>query len=266
MTRVKRGNREPLWALAAGCVPDVDPWDIPRVAFAGGFTSCGMWVDPKTNWQGDALAKTRRTLDETGVELVDVEACFLDGTDQLSDHHKALIDAGLALNARNALIVVAEGAGPGAQAQFQSLCERAGDNLRVCLEFGEFTAIKSLAAARDFISGIDHPAAGILIDLMHINRSGEALPDLAESIFPYVQGCDFWQSSAAKTGRDYIVAALDERTCLGEGEANAAHIKALCQAPIDVSLEIRSKPLRDAFPDPVERARQIYTRCQRKAE
>ena len=28
---------EPLWALAAGCVPDVMPWEIPLIAKKGGF-------------------------------------------------------------------------------------------------------------------------------------------------------------------------------------------------------------------------------------
>ena len=49
----------PLWALAAGCVPDAAPCDIPRIAAAAGFRSSGMWVDPKTTWGRDALAKTQ---------------------------------------------------------------------------------------------------------------------------------------------------------------------------------------------------------------
>ena len=34
---------------------------------------------------------------------------------------------------------------------------------------------------------------------MHINRSNEELPELNNSIYPYVQGCDFWQSSKTLT-------------------------------------------------------------------
>ncbi|HAJ29028.1 MAG TPA: hypothetical protein DCL32_02535, partial [Gammaproteobacteria bacterium] len=118
-------------------------------------------------------------------------------------------------------------------------CERAGDGLRVCLEFGEFTQIKSLQAANAFIDAVDHPSAGILIDLMHIARSKEALPDLTASRFPYVQACDFLQSSTAMTGRDYIQAAVDDRYCLGEGEAEASRIDLVRRSDLDISLEIR---------------------------
>ncbi|MGV0033403.1 MAG: hypothetical protein ACNYPE_00020 [Candidatus Azotimanducaceae bacterium WSBS_2022_MAG_OTU7] len=41
-------NTEPMWALAAGCVPDAMPWDIPRIAQKAGFLSSGMWVEPET--------------------------------------------------------------------------------------------------------------------------------------------------------------------------------------------------------------------------
>ncbi len=256
---------DPLWAMAAGCVPDVEPWEIPRIARQGGFDACGMWVDPNATWDASALHKTRQAIDDTGVQLVDVEAGWLDAGDTATDDHKVLIEAGLELGARNVLMVCRNAERSEAIAQFNAVCELAGDAIRVCLEFGEFTEVKSLEDASGFISHVPHPAAGILVDLMHLNRSGDALPDLSERLFPYVQACDFWQSSVAKTGMDYIVAAVDERCCLGEGEAPLENITRVCEADIDVSLEIRSKDLREQFTDPVERARQILARCERRA-
>lgn len=254
---------DPLWAMAAGCVPDADPWDLPRIAGEAGFSSSGMWVDPKTTWQGDALAKTRRALGETGIRLVDVEAGWLEQGDRASDDQKILIDAGLELGARNVLIVSRHPDRSAAISQFRELCEIAGDDIRVCLEFGEFTEVKTLASAQSFVADVDHPTAGILIDLMHLNRAGDALPRLPDTLFPYIQACDFWQASVDKTGMDYIIAAVDERCCLGEGEGDAGRVEKVVEAAVDVSLEIRSKPLRDAFPDPVERAKEIYRRCRR---
>lgn len=256
---------EPLWALAAGCVPDVDPWEIPRIAQAAGFASCGMWVDPKTTWQGDALAKVTAVLAETGMKLVDVEACWLEGGREPSPDQALLVEVGLALGAPNVLVVSRHDDLEASIQQFRGLCELAGEKLRVNLEFGEFTSIKSLAAARSFIEAVDHPAAGILIDLMHLNRAGEPLPPLDDPLYSYVQACDFLASSGRMTGLDYISAAVDGRCCLGEGEARSGDIEAVCRSDKDVSLEIRSKDLRDQFPDPVERARQIYARCRRAA-
>jgi len=253
----------PLWALAAGCVPDAAPWDIPRIAAAAGFHSSGMWVDPKTTWDRDALSKTQQSLNDTGITLVDVEVVWLEGAHQATDTQKLILDVGLTLGARNVLVVSRHEDYDASIDQFRALCERVGDGLRVCLEFGEFTQIKSLQAASAFIAAVDHPAAGILIDLMHLARSGEALPDLTESRFPYVQACDFLQSSRLMTGRDYIQAAIDDRCCLGEGDAAVARINTVRHAKVDVSLEIRSRALRAAFPDPFQRAQAIFNRCLR---
>ncbi len=254
----------PLWALAAGCVPDAAPWDIPRIAAAAGFRSSGMWVDPKTTWGSDALAKTQQALIDTGIALVDVEVAWLEGNDRVTDTQKLIVDVGLALGARNLLVVSRHEDYNASIDQFRDVCARAGDGLRVCLEFGEFTQIKSLQAANAFIDAVDHPSAGILVDLMHLARSKEPLPDLTGPRFPYVQACDFLQSSSAMTGRDYIKAAVDDRYCLGEGEADASRMRLVRQSNLDVSLEIRSRVLRETFPDPVQRAQAIFNRCVRE--
>ena len=254
---------EPLWALAAGCVPDAKPWDIPRIAFEAGFLSSGMWVDPKTTWGPDALIKTRRALRDTGISLVDVEVGWLEPGDGAEDTHKLLVDVALDLGARNLLMVSRHTDLEASISQFRAICDRAEEGLRVCLEFGEFTSIKSLGHAKEFISKVDHPNAGILIDLMHLNRSGEALPDLDDLRFPYVQSCDFYQSSASMSGRDYIMAAVDDRCCLGEGEGRLGDLVGVAHSGKDVSLEIRSKRLREHFPDPWARGVEIFQKCQR---
>lgn len=254
---------KPLWALAAGCVPDALPWDIPRIAHDAGFLSSGMWVDPKTTWGADALMKTRSALSDTGIQLVDVEVGWLEEAAAAGEAHKLLVDVALELGARNLLIVSRHPDLEASIRQFREICDRANAGLRVCLEFGEFTSIKSLSAAKEFIRKVDHPRAGILIDLMHLNRSGEALPDLDDARFPYIQACDFYQASAGMTGRDYIRAAVDDRCCLGEGEGRLGDIIGVAHSGKDVSLEIRSKALRTRFSDPWDRGAEIFKNCQR---
>ena len=124
---------------------------------------------------------------------------------------------------------------------------------------------QALAAALEFVAAVDHAAAGVLIDLMHLNRCGEPLPSLDAGEFSYVQACDFFHASATLTGDAYIEAAVDGRCPLGEGEARKPDIEAVCRSSLDVSLEIRSKALRDACPDVVERAARIFARCKRAA-
>jgi len=256
-------DTQPMWALAAGCVPDAMPWDIPRIARKAGFLSSGMWVEPATTWSKDALSKTRLSLAETGISLVDVEVIWLEGGCQASDEHKLIVDVGLELGARNVLVVSRHRDPAASVDQFRDICERAGDGIRICLEFGEFTNIKNLDAALSFIESVNHPTAGILIDLMHINRAGNTLPDLDSPLFPYLQACDFYQDSSKMSGTDYITAAVDGRCCLGEGEARSEDLELICQSGKDVSLEIRSKDLRNRFPDPFARGEEIFNRCSR---
>ena len=250
--------------MAAGCVPDALPWDIPLIAHQAGFQSSGMWVDANTTWDKNALNKTKDSLKKTEIQLIDVEVTWLEGDDNLNDSQKLIIDVGLELSAKNILVVNRHNDNDKALNQFYKMCEYADKNIRVCLEFGEFTTVKSLRKAIDFVNKINHPVAGILIDLMHINRSKENIPDLNNPIFSYIQGCDFYQSSKKLTGDNYIMAAIDDRCCLGHGEAIKEEIVKMCKSNLDVSLEIRSKDLRDKFPDPYKRASYIFKNCIRE--
>ena len=154
--------------MAAGCIPDALPWDIPLIAHRAGFQSSGMWVDPNTTWDKNALNKTRDSLKKTEIQLIDVEVTWLENDDTLNDNHKLIIDVGLELSAKNILVVNRHNDYDKALNQFYKMCEYADNNIRICLEFGEFTTVKSLSKAIDFVNTINHPVAGILIDLMHI--------------------------------------------------------------------------------------------------
>ena len=252
-----------LWALASGCVPEALPGEIPKIASQAGFESSGMWVDPDTSWKGNALKKTKKAIYETGIELIDVEVVWLEKSNKINDKQKLILDVGLELEARNILIVSRHDNYEDSISQFRDICEWAGNNIKVCLEFGEFTKIKTLEESKKFIKLVDHNSAGILIDLMHLNRSGEEMPNIEDNIFPYIQGCDFYQNSSSMTGMHYIEAALDSRCCLGEGEAKNSDISYICNSSKDISLEIRSLDLRESYPDLNLRAKEIFRRCIR---
>ena len=256
-------EKKPLWAMAAGCVPDALPWDIPLIAYQAGFQSSGMWLDTNTTWNKNALKKTKESLNNTKIQLIDIEVTWLENDENLSDNHKLIIDVGLELSAKNILVVNRHDNYDKSLSQFYKMCEYADKDIKVCLEFGEFTKIKSLDKAINFINTVNHPTAAILIDLMHINRSNEKIPDLNDPIFSYIQGCDFYQSSKKLSGDNYIKAAIDDRCCLGQGEAIKSEIIKMCKSNADVSLEIRSKELRDKFPDPFKRASYIFKNCIR---
>ena len=80
--------------MAAGCVPDALPWDIPLIAHQAGFQSSGMWLDTNTTWDNNALSNTKESLEKTKIQLIDIEVTWLENDDILSDNHKLIIDVG----------------------------------------------------------------------------------------------------------------------------------------------------------------------------
>ena len=143
-------------AMAAGCVPDALPWDIPLIAHQAGFQSSGMWLDTNTTWDNNALSKTKESLEKTKIQLIDIEVTWLENDDILSDNHKLIIDVGLELSAKNILVVNRHDDHDKALSQFYKMCEYAKENIRVCLEFGEFTNTKSLDSAINFITAVSY--------------------------------------------------------------------------------------------------------------
>src|SRR6478752_6609301 len=75
--------------------------------------------------------------------------------------------------------------------EFAALCERAGTDLTVALEFMPYSGVPDLATAWRIVQGV--PNAGLIIDGWHWARAGQQVADLldvpAERIVP-VQLCD----------------------------------------------------------------------------
>ena len=157
------------------CIRD-RPWDIPLIAHKAGFQSSGMWVDENTSWDKKALYKTKESLEKTELQLIDVEVTWLENDERLNDSHKLIIDVGLELSAKNILVVNRHNDYDKALNQFYKMCEYANKNIKVCLEFGEFTNVKSLSKSIYFVNTINHPVAGILIDLMPVSYTHLTLP------------------------------------------------------------------------------------------
>lgn len=264
-------DKLPLWALASGCIPEVRPQDMPAIVGEAGFNSCGLWIDPDTSWNSSALRQTRQAIANSGISVLDVEVVWIADGVKPTDKHLSIIEAGAELDARNVLIITRhkdEQAAVDIFSMLSEACAKAG--LNAALEFGEFSQVKTLPHALDFISKVNQPSAKILIDTMHLHRSlsesptdaMELIKKHASEMFPYVQLCDVPDEIASLRGDAYLRAALDDRSCLGEGDLDIGSVQSALPPGIDVSLEIRSKAMRDYFPDPLERAKTIYKRCQ----
>lgn len=240
-----------LVSLAAGTVLDIDPARTIDVAAAAGFGAAGVWFDPATWTTATAKAVAAR-LDDTGLVALDVEPVILGRGHDPGDE---LIDAAAELGARHVLVASMAPDRAAVIERFGALCDRAAPaGITVVLEFLPIFAVATLADAVGIVQEAARTNGGVLVDTLHLARSGGSPDDLTAvaALLPYVQIADA-PSTPAMSLRDE---ALHGRLLPGEGDLPlAATLAAVPSVPL--SVELRSRPLMVAYPDPLERAKAV---------
>jgi sugar phosphate isomerase/epimerase len=247
-------------ALASGVLPEFGPVETVKAAITGGFDAVGLWVEPES-WTADTRREVKAVLSGSGLNLLDVEVIWLK-PDSDMDEHRRTIDIGMELGAKNVLCVSSDPDMGATAARLALLCEHAEPTgLRVALEFGIFTEVKNLRMAMKILDIVAHPLRAVLIDPIHVDRSGTSAIEIAavpEALLPYAQFCD----APAKRPNpeifdDVITDAIDLREQCGAGGLDLVSIYNVLPRAIPLSIELRSKALRDSFADPGARAKAV---------
>ena len=248
-------------SLAAGVLADREAADVAAAAVESGFRNVGFTVKP---WGDHVTRQLRSTLEPSAVRVLDVEVVRIAPDGSVSDDDRHIVDVGGTLGAENVLII-SNCADVAATADaLAGLAEQAaGYGMRACLEFMRFTKVPTLASAREVLRRAAHPAAGLLIDTLHLARTGELdeVREVAGEHLPYAQFCD----GLATCGDDdaaLIADALDDRSPPGDGELPLSHMLDALPEGIPLSLEVRSRVLRETYPDPVARATHLLERTR----
>jgi sugar phosphate isomerase/epimerase len=255
-----------LLSLAAGVLPEFAPEQIVRAAAEAGYAATGIWCDMAT-WTDATTRAVAQQLRSGALQALDIEVIWIRPGREVTDAARRLIDVGGTLGARNVLIVSANPNLADTKTQFAKLCEHASSaGMRAVLEFLMIAEIKTLAQAVEVVTDVGHPAGGVLIDALHLTRCGATAADVARAspaLFPYAQLCDAQAQLLNTDYNTYLVDALDGRCAPGEGELPLRELLAALPANLPLSLEVRSKHYRDAYPDPVERARAVLAATKR---
>lgn len=188
-------------SLANLTMVDARPDDLIAAALAGGFNAVGLRIragnplpmPEEIVGRPDVIRRIRSRLQDAGLQLLDCEAlAILPGTD-VADFEPAL-DAAADLGARG---VNATGCDPDLERTvdvFASLCEGAhARGLRVALEFLPYRSVRTLQDAQHVIARAGVSNAGVLVDALHLSRSGGDPQDLAqlpEGAVSHAQVCD----------------------------------------------------------------------------
>jgi sugar phosphate isomerase/epimerase len=253
-------------SLASGVVPEFGPVETIHAAAAGGFDAVGLWVEPE-QWTAQTTIDCRTALGDTGLELLDVEVIWIKPDSDMATL-KAVIDIGAELGAKNVLCVASDPDMGANTARLAELCRHAeGSGMRVALEFGIFTEVKNLRQAMAVLDSVAHPLRALLIDPIHVDRSGTTAADIAavpRNLLPYAQFCD---APARRPDPDnfdeVIIDAIDLREQCGAGGLSLKAMYDALPANIPLSIELRSKALRDGYPDAGERAKVVAAATRR---
>ena len=205
-------------------------------------------------------------LDATGLIPLDIEPVILGrGTDP----GDAVVDTAAELGVRHVLVA----SGPASRAavveRYGELCRRAEPaGVRIVLEFLPIFTIATLGDALGVVQEVDSPSAGVLVDTLHLARSGGGPADLVEvpaELLPYLQLADAADRLDDPTPARLRDEALHGRLLPGQGELPLG--ETLVRVPdVPVSVELRSQALMQAFPDPTDRARAVLAATQRVLE
>lgn len=245
-------------SFASGIVPEFGPVDTIRAAAAGGFDAVGLWIET-ANWTASLFRETRAALADTGLPLLDVEVIWLKPDSSIDDHRRT-IDIGAELGAANVLCVSSDPDHGATADRLATLCRHAeGSSMRVAIEYGVFTEVKNLATALSILDRVAHPLRALLLDPIHIDRSGgsfDALAAIDPALLPYAQICDAPAERPDPDNFDAVfIDACDLRAQCGEGGLPLDRFYRALPAGIPLSVELRSKALYDNYPDPNDRAR-----------
>ena len=249
-----------LISLAAGIMPEATPAQLIECAAASDFDFGGMWIE-KDSWTPATTRAIRQQARDAGVQLLDCEvAWIMPGPPDpwLTD----LVDIAAELGARNLLCVSSDPDMAATTAKFQAMVDRAkGTGVRVNLEFGIFTEVKSIHMARAILEQVEGEAKALLVDTLHWARSGGTADDLAaipRAWLTYCQPCDAPAEGPDVTNFDAIIDdAINRRIPLGQGGLPLAAMVDALPDTLPMAIEERSAVLRDAFPDLKERACEV---------
>lgn len=188
-------------SLAHLTVLDADPVALIEAGRAGGFDAVGLRFVPPLATDtmvpvvGDLPLQRRikGALRGTGLRMLDIEAVWLQPETNVPSLRPAL-DLGADLGARYVLTVGFDPEPARLADSFGAFCNLAAScGLRTMLEFIPYATVATLTDAHALIQDVRPVDAGLLVDALHLSRSGGHPDDIAgydPALFSYIHLCD----------------------------------------------------------------------------
>ncbi len=191
------------------------------------------------------MRETKARLKDTGVEVWDIEVARMDPErDHL--HYQDFLEAGAELGARHVITQLPDPDRERAVQRFAALCDMAKPlGLTLDLEFVSWAAVPSLEVAADIVRKANRTNAGILVDMLHFDRSNSSqvlLKSLPREWFTWAHVCDA-PGEHPTTLEGLIHNGRRERFFPGDGGIDVKGILACMPDNIVYALEIPNEAL-----------------------
>ncbi|HEX3247565.1 MAG TPA: TIM barrel protein, partial [Chloroflexota bacterium] len=203
----------------------------------------------------ELMLETRKRLNDTGLQVLDVEAIWVDASINVSDYER-LFEAAASLGARYAVAMIHDPDETHGTGSFAALCELAAPyGVTVNLELAKYSAVTSIDQAARVVHSCASRNAAVLIDTLHFARAGGAASDIRahrESLAQYIQIADAPKTPPADVSL-YRDEALNWRLDPGAGDLPLAEMLGILPADTPLSVESPNRKLDHL--SAVERAR-----------
>ena len=241
-----------LRSIAYLTVNGADPVDEIEAASAAGLDAVGLRVSSPAGLQlahavlgqPNRIRDIRAALDRTGVRVLDTELVTMTAGTRVADVLPVLeISAEL-----GATFLQATSEDPDwsrALNTFGEICDQANRfGLKIAFEFMQWRAVKSIEDVTRFLTGAGQPNAGIVLDMLHLSRSGgspQAVAKVPPKFLFYVQLCDA-TSELPATDQELIAEARGGRLYPGEGTLWLDQVFDVLPDDIGISIEVPPGP------------------------
>jgi sugar phosphate isomerase/epimerase len=252
------------------------PLQLIDHAAEAGFTHIGMRVIPPTadariaSPVEDPALRTPilRRLGDAGLEVLDIEALWLSAEFDPAPVERAFA-FGVEMGARYAIVAGNDPDHDRLLRHLDAVCQLgASFGIKILLEFIPYTQVRTIWDAANCLAIIDRPNTGILVDALHLSRSGGSIADVVANLsrVQFLHLCDAPASTPQSTEllRDE---ARRSRLYPGQGELALRELIAATPASIPIAIEAPHAGLADRpFGEQARLARETTVRLLREVD